>query len=101
MDRSGDELHLLLHAFRQRFDLGALPLAESHAVEPPDSLLARGRRAHPAQLAKEDDDVQDRHLLVETPLFGKIADTPQHAAIGRRIRAEYADLTAITRDDVH
>ena len=34
VDHRGDELHLLLHALRQRLDLRVLPLRQAHPLEP-------------------------------------------------------------------
>lgn len=53
------------------------------------------------QLAKENDDVENRHLLIEATFFRQITYPAQNAAIDGGIRTEHADRSAVTRDDIH
>src|SRR5271156_1418874 len=74
VNHRGDELHFLLHAFREVHQLFVRPLGEAQAVEP--FLAAAGgfslRQA--VQRGEEDDDLQDLHARVEAALLRQVTD---------------------------
>ena len=55
---------------------------------------------HATELAKENDDVENRHLLIEATFFRQITYPAQNAAIDNGIHTEH-DRSAVTRDDIH
>src|SRR6201747_2230202 len=99
VQHGADELHLLLHALGQLFDLRLRPPGELHPVEPALDVRHQLGPLEAADLAEEDEHVHHRHLPVEAALLGQIADPPQ--VFGRPRVAEHLDLSGVGGRDVH
>src|SRR5258705_10418264 len=74
VEQRGDELDLLLHAFGELLGFLGDGLGDLHTLAPDVGALAGGRGVEAMELAEEDELVHDLHLLVETTLFGEVAD---------------------------
>ena len=74
-------------------------VGDLHALGPGDGALARLFRRKPVQLAKEDQLVDDLHLLVEAALFGQIADAVQ--ALALKGLAEETHPARVGNGDAH
>ena len=99
MQERGDELNLLLHALGKLFGLFRQGVGDLHAFSPLSGALARFLRRDPVQLAKEDQLVDDLHLLVEAALLGQVADALQALAVKGLL--EEADASRVGNGDAH
>ena len=70
----GDELHFLLHPFRQLVDAAQAPIREPQAFEPLSRPFARAPAVDALHLAEKDEHVEHAHLAVQPALFREVAD---------------------------
>src|SRR5207302_3613640 len=86
VEQSADELDFLLVALGELLDLGVALLAELEALQPPVDALRHARAATPFDLGKEEQELEDLHLLVEPALIRQIPDPIARVAAPRRTR---------------
>ena len=94
-----DELHLLLHALRERLHAAVAPAAERHALEPVGGAAACLGRGDALEPREEDDAIEHAHLLVEAPLLRQVADAFEHAAIEARVLVEQEHPPRVAPED--
>ena len=99
VEHRGDELHFLLHPLRQRLHLLGRPFAEAEPLQPFLGAGAGQGSPDAADLAEEDELVEDLHLLVDAALLGQVADPAAAVEVGWA--AEELHGAAVGQQDAH
>ena len=97
VDDGDDELHLLLHALGELFELLAPPRHDPELLEPRLDAAFGFAVAEPFELGQVDGLLADLHLLIKAALFGQVADVVD--VFGARGVAVEAHLARVGRRD--